>query len=78
MVTLASAKNPVVRTRKVRPATSKVNELDCGASEFGVVLENRAVAGVRVDGEFRPSDPTVHVFGEGGGDHAVQSCRLAM
>jgi hypothetical protein len=44
-----------------------VNELDCGGRELGVVLEDSAVARVRVDGEFRASDPTVHVFGEGGG-----------
>jgi hypothetical protein len=58
-----------------------VNELDCGGRELGVVLEDSAVARVRVDGEFRASDPTVHVFGEGGGDHAIvvairDQCRL--
>ena len=46
-----------------------------------VVLEDRAVAGVGVDDELRAGDPSVHVFGECGGDHAVvvavgDQCRL--
>jgi hypothetical protein len=58
-----------------------VNEPDCGGSEFGVVLKDRAVTGVGIDGEFRASNAAVYVFGENGGDHAVvvairDQCRL--
>ena len=59
-----------------------VDEVDCGIGELSVVLEDRTMAGVGVDDEFRASDPTVHVFGECGGDHSVvvavrDECRLA-
>src|ERR1700746_2359258 len=52
MARLTSAKNSMIRARMFRPATSMVNEPDCGGSEFGVVLKDRAVTGVGLDGCF--------------------------
>ena len=79
-----------IRERRIRRVSfeasspcvwSLVEEFNCGRGEFAVVLEDRAVAGVGIDDELRAGDPSVHVFGECGGDHAVvvavgDECRL--
>jgi hypothetical protein len=49
----ASGKTPIICARECRSATSTVNEINCSGGEFGMILEDRTVAGVGVDGQLR-------------------------